>query len=321
MEEETALPTLDSLITPRAAEAPVPTLASQPYVPGNTTTSTTAATPAPPLETTPISSSIVHDGQQSHADPVDPLEAPQDAQDLEDSAHSEGAFNEATGEINWDCPCLGGMAHGTCGEQFRAAFSCFVYSKDEPKGMDCIDKFKEMQGCFREHPDEYGAELEEDEDEELMEGNFGDGNEGPGQIGLETGPGNGREAGSEVGQTPVAATTAAATEVGGQTKYPSGEPLPEAAKKGVKDAENMTAASEMVHPSAAPSATTTAFPSSSPSSTKPTTGREGEASTQRAKAAKSQMQTQQSAEPTSESEALVPKAAHDARMEDAKGEK
>ena len=25
-------------------------------------------------------------------------------------------------EINWDCPCLGGMAHGPCGEEFKAAF-------------------------------------------------------------------------------------------------------------------------------------------------------------------------------------------------------
>lgn len=34
------------------------------------------------------------------------------------------------------------MAHGPCGEEFKAAFSCFVYSKEEPKGMDCIDRFK-----------------------------------------------------------------------------------------------------------------------------------------------------------------------------------
>ncbi|KEQ63512.1 mitochondrial intermembrane space import and assembly protein 40, partial [Aureobasidium melanogenum CBS 110374] len=63
-------------------------------------------------------------------------------QDLEEEAGQQGAFNEETGEINWDCPCLGGMAYGPCGEQFREAFSCFVYSKEEPKGMDCIDKFK-----------------------------------------------------------------------------------------------------------------------------------------------------------------------------------
>ena len=60
----------------------------------------------------------------------------------EEEASQEGAFNEETGEINWDCPCLGGMAHGPCGEQFRAAFSCFVFSKEEPKGMDCIENFK-----------------------------------------------------------------------------------------------------------------------------------------------------------------------------------
>jgi intermembrane space import and assembly protein 40 len=53
-----------------------------------------------------------------------------------------GAFNPETGEINWDCPCLGGMADGPCGEKFKDAFSCFVFSQEEPKGMDCIDKFK-----------------------------------------------------------------------------------------------------------------------------------------------------------------------------------
>lgn len=83
---------------------------------------------------------------------------------LEDEAGQQGAFNEETGEINWDCPCLGGMAHGPCGEQFRNAFSCFVFSKEEPKGVDCIDKFKAMQDCFREHRDIYGAEIDDDEE-------------------------------------------------------------------------------------------------------------------------------------------------------------
>lgn len=31
------------------------------------------------------------------------------------------------GEINWNCPCLGGMATGPCGVEFREAFSCFHY--------------------------------------------------------------------------------------------------------------------------------------------------------------------------------------------------
>ena len=69
---------------------------------------------------------------------------------------SGGAYDPVTGEINWDCPCLGGMAHGPCGEEFKAAFSCFVYSEEEPKGIDCVEKFKAMQNCFREHPDVYG---------------------------------------------------------------------------------------------------------------------------------------------------------------------
>lgn len=85
-------------------------------------------------------------------------------QELEEEAGQEAAFNPETGEINWDCPCLGGMAHGPCGEEFKAAFSCFVYSEEEPKGMDCIEKFKGMQDCFRQYPEVYGAELEDDEE-------------------------------------------------------------------------------------------------------------------------------------------------------------
>jgi len=85
------------------------------------------------------------------------------AADLEAEADSEGAFNPVTGEINWDCPCLGGMAYGPCGDEFRAAFSCFVYSNEEPKGMECIDKFQGMQDCFKAHPEVYKGELEDDE--------------------------------------------------------------------------------------------------------------------------------------------------------------
>ncbi|THH29196.1 hypothetical protein EUX98_g4998 [Antrodiella citrinella] len=77
-----------------------------------------------------------------------------------------GAFNPVTGEINWDCPCLGGMAHGPCGVHFREAFSCFVFSEQEPKGIDCVEKFKAMQDCFREHSDVYGDDIMDDDDDE-----------------------------------------------------------------------------------------------------------------------------------------------------------
>ncbi|CAO3615280.1 unnamed protein product [Cunninghamella blakesleeana] len=87
-------------------------------------------------------------------------------QEEEDPVQS--AIDE-NGEINWDCPCLGGMAQGPCGEQFKAAFSCFVYSDAEPKGVDCVDKFKDMQDCFRQHPDVYGDEIDDEDDEEDKE--------------------------------------------------------------------------------------------------------------------------------------------------------
>ncbi|KAG0235507.1 Oxidoreductase [Actinomortierella wolfii] len=76
------------------------------------------------------------------------------------------AFNPETGEINWDCPCLGGMAKPPCGEAFKEAFSCFVYSTEEPKGIDCVEKFKAMQDCFRAHPEVYGDQLDDDDDDE-----------------------------------------------------------------------------------------------------------------------------------------------------------
>lgn len=81
----------------------------------------------------------------------------------EEESESQSAYNPDTGEINWDCPCLGGMAHGPCGEEFKAAFSCFVYSEEEPKGIDCVEKFKSMQDCFRKYPEIYKEEIEDDE--------------------------------------------------------------------------------------------------------------------------------------------------------------
>jgi ATP-dependent RNA helicase DHX57 len=61
------------------------------------------------------------------------------------------------------------MAQGPCGEEFKAAFSCFVFSEAEPKGLDCVEKFKGMQDCFRLHPDVYGDEIDDDDEEEQEE--------------------------------------------------------------------------------------------------------------------------------------------------------
>ncbi|KAI9220296.1 hypothetical protein BC828DRAFT_383897 [Blastocladiella britannica] len=85
------------------------------------------------------------------------------AADLAPAPASSGGAVDDQGNINWDCPCLGGMAYGPCGEQFRDAFSCFVSSEEEPKGIDCVEKFQAMQECFREHPEVYADELKDDD--------------------------------------------------------------------------------------------------------------------------------------------------------------
>jgi len=73
------------------------------------------------------------------------------------------------GEINWNCPCLGGMAVGPCGVEFREAFSCFHYSVEEPKGKDCLDKFATMQECMKEYPELYEERKKEGQSEPAAE--------------------------------------------------------------------------------------------------------------------------------------------------------
>lgn len=70
------------------------------------------------------------------------------------------------GDINWECPCLGGMATGPCGVDFREAFSCFHYSEAEPKGSECYDAFSKMQECMVQYPDIYDRNRGGDDDEE-----------------------------------------------------------------------------------------------------------------------------------------------------------
>ena len=169
-------------------------------------------------------------------------------QETEEEASTEGAFNPTTGERNWDCPCLGGMAHGPCGEQFRAAFSCFVFSEQEPKGMDCIEKFKGMQECFKDFPDVYGGELEEEDE---------------GEEGLAQGDGGA-----------IGGQGVAVGEKGGEGAVASDMPLGATSQKMEEG-----------------------------------TGAAGDDTT-RANKAKEQV-AQQHNEPTSESDEMVPKAAHD----------
>ncbi|KDQ21476.1 hypothetical protein BOTBODRAFT_182799 [Botryobasidium botryosum FD-172 SS1] len=113
--------------------------------------------------------SVALDGRKMRSrwddDPIKEETVPEEPTETSEEDYKSAAFNPVTGEINWDCPCLGGMAHGPCGEQFREAFSCFVYSEQEPKGVDCVEKFRAMQDCFRLHPDVYGEEIDDEDDD------------------------------------------------------------------------------------------------------------------------------------------------------------
>ncbi|XP_054640220.1 mitochondrial intermembrane space import and assembly protein 40-A-like [Dunckerocampus dactyliophorus] len=70
-----------------------------------------------------------------------------------DDPYEERGLILPSGEINWTCPCLGGMAGGPCGTEFKEAFSCFHFSKEEVKGSECLDPFRAMQECMRRYPD------------------------------------------------------------------------------------------------------------------------------------------------------------------------
>lgn len=57
------------------------------------------------------------------------------------------------------------MAYGSCGKEFKDAFSCFHYSEEDPKGSDCVDSFMKMHTCFQEFPEEYGKFADDDDDD------------------------------------------------------------------------------------------------------------------------------------------------------------
>ena len=70
------------------------------------------------------------------------------------------------GSINWNCPCMKGQVDGPCGEEFKAAYSCFHYSEAEPKGSDCYPQFKEMTECWLKYPEFYGKDIVKNKDDE-----------------------------------------------------------------------------------------------------------------------------------------------------------
>jgi len=65
-------------------------------------------------------------------------------------------------EIDWDCPCLDSMKKSPCGENFKAAFSCYVNSDAEMKGSDCFEDMKQFRLCVEKHREYYEAMAKEE---------------------------------------------------------------------------------------------------------------------------------------------------------------
>ncbi|XP_038054157.1 mitochondrial intermembrane space import and assembly protein 40-like isoform X2 [Patiria miniata] len=96
---------------------------------------------------------IIFVTKEDHDEPIQTTNV-KDLVNEDDDDEGEGLIL-SNGDINWSCPCLGGMASGPCGVEFREAFSCFHFSEAEAKGSDCIDKFRTMQECMVQYPELY----------------------------------------------------------------------------------------------------------------------------------------------------------------------
>lgn len=99
-------------------------------------------------------------------------EAPSNAELVEEDPndpYEERGLILPSGEINWNCPCLGGMASGPCGSEFKEAFSCFHYSKEEVKGSECLEQFRAMQECMQRYPELYPQEDDKDDKDKQEE--------------------------------------------------------------------------------------------------------------------------------------------------------
>ena len=143
--------------------------------------------------------------------------------------------------------------------------------------MDCIEHFRTMQDCFREFPDVYGGELEEDEQE-------------------------GEEVGGEVGGVEGMSTTTTEDD-GGEVGGVEGMSTTTTEDDGgAEHLENVEGAASL------PPAATSALPT--PSHEVKTDEKKGN-DTERAKKATEQVRREHG-EGLSESEEVVPKAALDA---------
>jgi len=65
--------------------------------------------------------------------------------------------------------CAGDLKDGPCGQTFVGAFTCYIKSTHEEKGMDCLDQFKLFQECLKQHPDHVEKIMQEATSEEVVD--------------------------------------------------------------------------------------------------------------------------------------------------------
>ncbi|XP_050064813.1 mitochondrial intermembrane space import and assembly protein 40-B-like [Aphis gossypii] len=61
------------------------------------------------------------------------------------------------GSINWKYPSL--QITGPCKMLFKEAFTCYHYSQEESKGMECREKATATKTCMKQYPKVYSKFL------------------------------------------------------------------------------------------------------------------------------------------------------------------
>ncbi|CAG5074023.1 Similar to chchd4-a: Mitochondrial intermembrane space import and assembly protein 40-A (Xenopus laevis) [Cotesia congregata] len=84
-------------------------------------------------------------------------EKPPASKNNQSESESSPGLILSSGEINWDCPCLDGMASGPCGSEFKESFLCMFNSNtnEEQDNLECLTSFKNLFTCMSEYPDFY----------------------------------------------------------------------------------------------------------------------------------------------------------------------
>ncbi|XP_061166320.1 mitochondrial intermembrane space import and assembly protein 40-like [Saccostrea echinata] len=91
------------------------------------------------------------------------------AQEEEELYDGPTGFVQPNGDLNFGCPCVGGLHAGPCGYEMREFLSCNYYNskdKEDPRGQGCDEKLDTMMSCIQKHADYYREKMSGDDEEE-----------------------------------------------------------------------------------------------------------------------------------------------------------